>query len=840
MRKITRDSRADAKDRTCETDVDLEFIQTQPAQLLKGGETPKPKGAAITVQSEASNAPAQASGRDASKSRSPVGSSAGAVSTNSTSVEMQREELRQAASESMVGAGQVFKRPSPAQMLNGVAHTSSTEATEDTPSPQPPKKSPAKAAKTTVKMPKVGDNTKAETSQQSAAVKSPEKPTKKERVTPTIQPDAVQIGRLDPIPEEDEEWCSDHSNGEESESMEKSTLHLPVPGAAIEQGKGGGLQAGETGEGEPKSASLRSSSEKARHERASSHSTPQPKIQKPPSAKSSSSLQQLPLIKIERDAKPAVPARQFSAPEHASLEEANAAREAEVLRIQQMASLPSASLPLELEGFLSKGIADDGRQWGNQATIGYTSSDDYDMQEKQDSVKRSSEWTDFARERAKALGQAVDDAEYRGVGKAKLKLNPGVNDVLLWLCNIGWGQYEETFAINQIDHDELFILTDQDLQEMGMRLPSNRHMLLDAISALKEVFKSERDGRGRTGKTVEDKNVFIAGRDKREKDNSDLIADQTDFEQKKGYVTWSDHSGKKWRRGFAVLQGGTLHIFKSSDHVVLKPLLSQPLQDTLIYPSEHAENCLYIQANTIKRGMDDVYLCGPDEEERDAWQQHLVAAANLQLLQHIRTRNIKCSLSPIMVMLDEIYINKTGPYALPRLEVKLMDKNGSLSSRFDDAVFNDGADVVQPSAKGSIAQAFGQQIMLSKRLRRDAGPGSLLFFEFRHTVKDKTGEGKESTQYWSYAFVDDLRTGSFKLDLMKKPAVYDPLLLRKGTLPKKDKSFVGLKIHVKDVTEEKQNASSDGIKECSRALVSAIRRKVSTTDQVICTIRARY
>jgi len=793
-------------------------VHTQPAQLLKGNQSTKPSQGTVSPEAVPSKAKMQEKSSEIRPET--LLSSISSV----TALEAQKQELKQGASESMVGAGQVFKRPSPAQMLKGVSRPESAEALEDVPPPQPPKKSPAKAAKTTVKVPKAGESKKSEVAREdkkeSGPVRSPQKATKKEPAKPTIHPDAVQIGRLDPIPEGDEECSSDNSDAEEKSEAVRPDVKFPTQGDRLDKSP---QDASESFAGEPISVHTQPGS---RSEHSSGSSTKAPKA-----AKAASSLQQLPLIKLERDTKPAVSTKQVPAPEHASLEEADAAREAEVLRIQEMANLPSASLPLELESALRRGITDHGHGISGK---GKPLDDDVsDQDEEQDGNHvgaRSTEWTDFARERAKALGQAVDDAEYRGAGKAKLKLNPGVNDVLLWLRNIGWGQYEETFAINQIDYDELFTLTDVDLQEMGMKIPSNRHMLLDAIAALKQVFTNERHGREMVEKTVEDKNIFIEGRDKREKDNSELIANQTYFEQKKGYITWSDHSGKKWKRGFAVIQGGSLHIFKSSDHVVLKPLVTKQLQGSLILPSEQADNCLYIQTNTLKKSTDDVFLCGPDEQERDAWMQHLVAAASLQLLQHVRMRNVKTSLPSIMVILDEIYINKTGPYALPRLEIKLMDKVGSIKSTFDDATFPDGDEVVQPSAKGSIAQTFGQQMMLSKKLRQEAGPGSIMFFEFKHTIKEKSGESRELTQYWAYAFVDDLKTGNVKLDLMKKPAVYDPMLLHKGSLPKKDKSFVGLTVHLKDAKTDVSAPSS--VKECSRALLDAIRSKVSSTDQV--------
>jgi hypothetical protein len=441
---------------------------------------------------------------------------------------------------------------------------------------------------------------------------------------------------------------------------------------------------------------------------------------------------------------------------------------------------------LELESLLIKGMTDSGP--GKSSRMPYednseTGQHGQEGSQTDDGSRSSFCWTDFARERAKALGEAVDEAEYTGSDKAKFKLNPGVWDVLVWLRSIGWAQYEETFAINQIDHDELFILTDSDLRDMGMTIESNRSMLLNAVRALKQVFKKERGE-----KKVTD-TVYIAGRDKNERKNAELIAEQVNYEQKKGYLTWSDFSGKKWKRGYVVISGSSVNIFKSSDHVVLRPILTRQLQGALILSSSQAQNCIHVQKFASKRSMDDIYFCAPDEEERDAWLQHLIAAGNLQVLEYLMTGKVKSGgcLQPLILILDEFHINNTGPYYLPHLELKLVNKNGTVVIQFEDEEFTSLVDnVVKPDKKGAITQPLSRQITLSKKLRQEAGPGAVFLIELKHTSREKSSkiekatvalsslsssssenstEGTVVTQYWAYAFVDKLQSGQIQLGL---------------------------------------------------------------------------
>ena len=87
-------------------------------------------------------------------------------------------------------------------------------------------------------------------------------------------------------------------------------------------------------------------------------------------------------------------------------------------------------------------------------------------------------------------------------------------------------------------------------------------------------------------------------------------------------------------------------------------------------------------------------------------------------------------------MIDEFHVNRTGPHALPRMEVKLTDKNGRLITKFNDIEFPDLVnDVLQPSAKGSISSALSEQVVVQKKLRNLAGPGAVIFFEFKHQIK---------------------------------------------------------------------------------------------------------
>ena len=820
-----------------------------------------------------------------------------AAPVSSVSVSMaslQNQNVQPEAQESTIGAGRLFERPSPAELLrlklkdnpsaggSGSPDASTSHRTEE--------ESPTKPARRS----KMSSNTASQkATEQSGRVMTPPKAEKKRAPAPAIHPDAVQIGRLDPIAEGDEEeWTSASETETPRESRQPPSMKIQLDDVQIQesgQGTGGPLDCEDSafaGVGLLQRATVESSSSSSRT-RTGSASTVRGAIatendtklsmqrRKPQVPAPSKSLQQLSFVKLEPQTKKSE-AKRTPAPQYESLQEADAAREAEVLRRQgvldSLDSLPSADLPLQLEGVLKQGIV------ANKHASQKLSTDDdnsgldehgdphykADMEQPpppptpcpscpeckgkgcafcpaaaKQLKEQLSGWTEFARERTKFLGRAVDDAENAGGSNAKLKLRPGVHDVLLWLRNIGWGQYEDTFAINQIDFDELFVLTDSDLQAMGMKLSSNRLMLLNAIAALKQAFQTDRDGRGTSSvTTAKNKNVFIAGHDKRENDNAELIADQVNFEQKKGYLTWSDHSGKKWKRGFAVIQGSSLHIFKSSDHVVLKPVVSKQLQGALLSSSLHAENCIYVQVNSIKVSRDDIYLCAPDEEERDIWLQHLVAASSLQFLQHVMTKHVKVSLPPIIIMLDQFHVNKTGPYALPHLEITLADKNGSVVTKFEEVGFTDlEDDVLQPNTKGSISQDLssrvGRQVTIHKRLRLDVGPGGILFFEFKHTSREKSNSGAIVTQYWAYAFVDEMRGGDLKLDLLKRPAVYDPAVLRKGSLPRKDKSFIAFTAHIKDEEGVKQNDDTrSSVEDCSRLLCSAIRSKLGSADEV--------
>jgi len=817
--------------------------------------------------------------------------------------------LRQVAAESTVGPGRLFSRPTPAQLLKGeggntLAHVPVADLVAprgvlvQAPSQQntaiieavkvavpdasgkggspgkssrhhPPEeddspKKPARRSKTSS-----SSTPSLKSPQQSDLATTPPKAEKKRAPAPVIHPDAVQIGRLDPIPEGDEEEWASTGNPEtprEAQSRQAPSTPIQLDDVRIQEFRqedmGGQLDHEDSefaGVGALQFVSSSSSSARAGSKSTVSGATAKEIDTKSPAQRRkpqvpapSSSLQQLSLVQLDSQTKKKE-AKRAPAPQYASLEEADVAREAEVLRRQEvldsMDSLPSSDLPLQIEGILTQGIAD--RKHARYKS----STKDHDLVVGQHGHQNSSadmepgaqlsSWTDFARERAKLLGQAVDDAQSAGGNIAQLKLKPGVHDVLLWLRNIGWGQYEDTFAINQIDYDELFVLTDPDLQEMGMKLSSNRLMLLNAIAGLKHVFQTERGNLvgATTHTTTKNKSIFIDGHDKREHANAELIADQVNFEQKKGYLTWSDYSGKKWKRGFAVIQGSFLHIFKSSDHVVLKPVLSKQLEGALISSSQNAENCVYVQINSIKVSKDDIYICAPDEEERDVWLQHLVAASSLQLLKHMITKNVRKSLPPIIIMLDHFHVNKTGPYALPHLEIKLADRNGSVVTKFEEVGFKEIVDeVVQPNAKGSISldlsSQFGRQITIYKRLRQEVGPGAILFFEFKHTSREKSSSGAVTTQYWAYAFVDEMTSGDLKLDLLKRPAVYDPFVLKKGSLPRKDKSFIACTVCIKDeksvktIDDKQVDDKRTSVAECSRALCSAIRSKLDSADEV--------
>jgi hypothetical protein len=82
-----------------------------------------------------------------------------------------------------------------------------------------------------------------------------------------------------------------------------------------------------------------------------------------------------------------------------------------------------------------------------------------------------------------STGKYADDVDVskEDAKWVNVKLEPGVKEVLIWLRQTGWEQYEEMFAMNQIDYPELFRLTEEDLKDMGMKLGSNRRQLLEQI-----------------------------------------------------------------------------------------------------------------------------------------------------------------------------------------------------------------------------------------------------------------------------------------------------------------------------------------------------------------------
>ena len=58
------------------------------------------------------------------------------------------------------------------------------------------------------------------------------------------------------------------------------------------------------------------------------------------------------------------------------------------------------------------------------------------------------------------------------------------DDIVQWLEGLGLGQYAQTFAENDIEHDLLPKLTDDDLEKLGVASLGHRKRLLTAIEEL--------------------------------------------------------------------------------------------------------------------------------------------------------------------------------------------------------------------------------------------------------------------------------------------------------------------------------------------------------------------
>src|SRR6516165_283492 len=63
-----------------------------------------------------------------------------------------------------------------------------------------------------------------------------------------------------------------------------------------------------------------------------------------------------------------------------------------------------------------------------------------------------------------------------------------------WLGKLGLGQYAQRFAENDIDFDILRVLTDQDLEKIGVTSLGHRRKMLHAIAELGEAIPSAPTG----------------------------------------------------------------------------------------------------------------------------------------------------------------------------------------------------------------------------------------------------------------------------------------------------------------------------------------------------------
>ncbi len=453
-------------------------------------------------------------------------------------------------------------------------------------------------------------------------------------------------------------------------------------------------------------------------------------------------------------------------------------------------------------------------------------------------------WTQFAQERTKKLGALIDAADKQGSEFVNMQLKTGVHHVLLWLRNTGWGQYEEMFAINQIDYDQLFELTEDDMIEMGMRRPGNRRQMLQAIASLREAWGKQRSTGQVEAAEWELPDVWVAGKaDKHESKNAKVIADTVGFAQKRAYVTWSDSANTEWKRGYAVLQESSLHIFKTSDHAIAgNPIVTRNLQGAIVEPGLVALNSVRVQIKALKASLEDVYLVAESAEEREQWMRQLIAAANLQVLDTVLPNGAKFGAknkqSTALVMVTRVHINNTGPYERLCVAPSLCTAVGAKIAAFEPLPLPGDKQLPDDGGVISLEMEAGSKVLLSRHHREAAGTGANLFLELKYTSRDPFKSGAQ-VQYWAYLTLDDLTSGPLQLPLYKKPSVFSAEMLG-STLPAKAKSYIDVMVHTSDEAYvpnmHEAGAGARGqpasVRAAAKMLMKLVRERLADKEQV--------
>eukprot|EP00960_Hanusia_phi_P071046 767454-Hanusia_phi.AAC.3 len=383
------------------------------------------------------------------------------------------------------------------------------------------------------------------------------------------------------------------------------------------------------------------------------------------------------------------------------------------------------------------------------------------------------------------------------VGKTvAMKIGGAVEDVLYWLKSIGFSQYEKTFALNRIDFEELFRLKDNDLKQMGISIKQNRRLLLEAMHQKLDdkvtrpiwyISEAEEVGGQKT---------------------SSKMTDKSNSAPKKGYVTWLDSSHRKSHRGYAIIQGASLHIFNSSEHVFLKPSISVQLESALIAFSSLAQHSILIQVDISKPTKDDLYIVADSKREAQDWLECLTAASNLQITQPsallpvaaIRTYHIK---------LIGLRIQNSARLVKPLVTVGLVDKNGNFVSelnQFEVEPTNDAETKQEVSSESSISFNIQGEVTISRKVLQSVGQGAIIFFEIKGASQNQAVIFAE-THYWAFAYISDLNNGPVRLNLRKKPITYDPLKLR-SSANIKQMSFLSIECFVKDAAKKHEDKST--------------------------------
>ena len=253
---------------------------------------------------------------------------------------------------------------------------------------------------------------------------------------------------------------------------------------------------------------------------------------------------------------------------------------------------------------------------------------------------KTGDWERFASERTKAIAREVDRALQSRSQYVDIAVSPSLQLVLQWLDSNALGQYKEMFALNQIDERELLQITESDLKEMGMTNAANRQFLLQQTRLLKGAISSSKPKKPLTPAPP---CVWIGNHTGMVGKIHELLTRLSRHVNIHGFITYQlTGCSEGWRRGYAVVQGSILHIFKSTLHVVGSPVLSWELFCSTCSPSSAAQHCLSIRKMSdlslerktkINEGatssFKELLIVGYSDIYISQWRMRLMAAATL-------------------------------------------------------------------------------------------------------------------------------------------------------------------------------------------------------------------